>query len=179
MTALDQRTTTPGSGGFEAERALAIASAVMLPLGLALILLGWYGAAHTPYLFEQVPYLISGGMLGLGLAVVGGLVYFGSWVARGAAEQRRQNDEVAGLLREIREDLRSGGGSASWSSSRASSANGHAPYVATTKGGMLHRPDCSVVAGRDDLRWVSATDDGLAPCGLCNPTDSDYDVLTH
>ena len=69
------------------EQVLAIVSAVLLPLGLAVMLLGWYGAAHTPYLFEQVPYLISGGILGLGLAVVGGLIYFGSWVARSAADQ--------------------------------------------------------------------------------------------
>jgi hypothetical protein len=177
MTALDERTANPGAGRFEAERALAVASAVLLPLGLALILLGWYGAAHTPYLFEQVPYLISGGLLGLGFAVVGGLVYFGSWVARGAAEQRRQNEEVAGLLRDIREDLRSGAGSASASSSRGAAGNGRAPFVATAKGGMLHRPDCTVVAGRDDLHWVSATGDGLAPCALCNPFDAD--VLTH
>ena len=57
---------------------LGVASAVLLPLGLALIVLGWYGAAHTPYLFEQVPYLISGGLLGLGLAVVGGFVIGGA-----------------------------------------------------------------------------------------------------
>jgi hypothetical protein len=175
MTAPEQTTGT--SGRFEPERALAIASAVLLPLGLAIIVLGWYGASHTPYLFEQVPYLISGGLLGLGLAVVGGLVYFGSWVARGAAEQRRQNEEVAGLLREIREDLRSGAASAAPASRRTASNNGSAPYVATAKGGMLHRPDCAVVAGRDDLRAVSATGDGLTPCGLCNPFESD--VLTH
>lgn len=166
-----------GSSRFDAERILAIASALLLPLGLALILLGWYGAAHTPYLFEQVPYMISGGLLGLGLAVVGGLVYFGSWVARGAAEQRRQNEEVAGLLREIREDLRGGAGSASAPSRRAKSDNGRAPFVATAKGDMLHHPDCTVVAGRGDLRSISATGDGLAPCTLCNPLD--VDVLTH
>jgi hypothetical protein len=173
MTTSDQTTTDAGGGRFEAERALAIASAVLLPLGLAVIVLGWYGAAHTPYLFEQLPYLISGGLLGLGLAIVGGLVYFGSWVARGAAEQRRQNEEVAALLRDIREDLR--GGARSVPAARtAAPVNGS--YVATAKGGMLHRPDCAVVAGRDDLRSVSSTGDGLAPCGLCNPFDAD--VLT-
>ncbi|MCW2669736.1 MAG: hypothetical protein JWO27_1633, partial [Frankiales bacterium] len=53
------------------ESILAIVSAVVLPLGLAMILLGWYGAAHSSYLFEQVPYLISGGLLGLGLVMAG------------------------------------------------------------------------------------------------------------
>lgn len=174
MTALDQTTRNPRR--FEAERALAVASAVLLPLGLAVILLGWYGASHTPYLFEQVPYLISGGLLGLALAVVGGLVYFGSWVARGAAEQRRQNEEVAGLLREVRDELRNSTGAAPSPGRSTAAGNGSGPYVATAKGGMLHRPDCTVVAGRDDLRTVSATGDGLVPCALCAASDSD--VLT-
>lgn len=157
------------------ERVLAIVSAVLLPLGLAVILLGWYGAAHTPYLFEQLPYLISGGLLGLGLAVVGGLMYFGSWVARGMAQQQLQTDELAELLAEIRDGLREQAPSSSRRS--ASAGNGKAPFVATARGGMLHRPDCSVVAGRDDLRSISASGDGLKPCTLCTPFDAD--ALAH
>ena len=162
--------------GYSVERLLAVASAVLLPLGLLVILLGWYGAAHTPYLFEQVPYLISGGILGLGLAVVGGLVYFGSWVARGAAEQRAKSEELASLLREIRDEMRS---SSTGPAPRRAAArsNGKAPFVATAKGGMLHRPDCSVVSGRSDLRPVGSTGDGMAPCALCDPLSAD--VLTH
>lgn len=160
------------------ERALAIASAVLLPLGVALMLLGWYGASHTPYLFEQVPYLISGGIIGLGLAMVGGLVYFASWVARGQADQQRRDEEMAEVLREIRDELRSHAAPAPAPSRRTASSNGASkPFVATQRGGMLHRPDCAVVAGRTDLRPVSATGDGLTPCTLCTPLD--VDVLTH
>ncbi len=163
------------------EQVLAVVSAVLLPLGLLMILLGWYGAAHTPYLFEQLPYLISGGILGLGLSVVGGLIYFGSWVARSAAEQRTKTDELAELLRDIRDELRDERNQplpAPASRRGSSSTNGAAStYVATARGGMLHRPDCSVVAGRQDLRKVSASGDGLSPCTLCNPLDAD--VLTH
>ena len=169
--------TTPTKGRqLGVEQVLAVVSAVLLPLGLALILLGWYGAAHTPYLFEQVPYLISGGLLGMGLAVVGGLIYFGSWVARGAAEQRRQGEDLTALLTDIRDELRARPTESSPRRS-AGSPNGRATdYVATAKGGMLHRPDCAVVAGRSDLRHVS-TSDGLTPCSLCAPLDAD--VLTH
>jgi hypothetical protein len=179
---------TDTSRRYSVDRVLAIASGVFLPLGIAMMLLGWYGAAHTPYLFEQVPYLISGGILGLGLAVVGGLVYFGSWVARGAAEQQRKSEEVAELLREIRDEMRSGAAAApaaapSRRTAKASTngtrsgANGAGPFVATARGGMLHRPDCAVVAGRTDLHGVSASGDGLSPCSLCDPFDAD--VLSH
>jgi hypothetical protein len=165
--------TSPRIRGVES--VLAIASAVLLPLGLAVILLGWYGAAHSSYLFEQVPYLISGGLFGLGLVVLGGLLYFGSWVARGAAEQRRQGEEVADLLREIRDEMRARPAAAP--ARRAHSvSNGSAPFVATAKGSMLHRPDCSVVAGREDLRQVSASDQGFTPCSLCAPFDVDQPV---
>lgn len=173
-------TSPRGSGRqISVEQVLAIVSAVLLPLGLSIIVLGWYGASHTPYLFEQLPYLISGGLLGLGLAVVGGLLYFGSWVARGSAQQQRQNEQMTALLREIRDELRQrpSAGPARRTGSSSSAGKGEQPFVATARGGMLHRSDCAVVAGRADLRSIGASGDGLAPCSLCNPYDAD--VLTH
>ena len=62
------------------------AGAVLLPLGLVVIVLGWYGAANTPYQYDQLSYLVSGGLLGLGLTFVGGFLYFGAWLARIAAD---------------------------------------------------------------------------------------------
>lgn len=44
----------------------------MLVLGFLLLVLGWNGAAGKDTIVEQFPYLISGGIGGLGL-VVGGL----------------------------------------------------------------------------------------------------------
>ena len=167
--------TTPAdtSRRVSVEQVLAVAAAVLLPLGLAMVLLGWYGAAHTPYLFEQIPYLISGGLLGVGLAVVGSVVYFGSWLARGAAEQRRHSEEIVEILKEVRDELRNGGTRTAPTGRRTPAGNGAKPYVATARGGMLHRPDCTVVAGRDDLRRIGATGDGLAPCALCDPLAAD------
>ena len=149
------------SGGVD--RTLAVVAAVLLPLGLLVILLGWYGAAHTPYLFEQVPYLISGGIVGLALVTGAGLLYFGSWVARSAAAQQRTAEETLSLLREIRDGL---GGS---SSRPSAPANGQVGFVATARGSMWHRPDCTVVAGREDLHEVGPDGDGLQPCSLCDP----------
>jgi hypothetical protein len=45
---------------------LFVSGAVLLPLGLVVIILGWYGAAHTAYQYDQLSYLVSGGLLGLG-----------------------------------------------------------------------------------------------------------------
>lgn len=148
-----------------ADNLLGAVAAVLLPLGILVIVLGWYGAAHTPYLFEQVPYLISGGMVGLALVLAGGLAYFGTWIARGVASQQRSSEEIAALLREIRDGLTSREAAAP---GRKAAVNGSAAFVATPGGSMLHRPDCSVVSGREDARPVAA-DEGLTPCGLCHP----------
>jgi hypothetical protein len=40
--------------------------------------------------FEQVPYPVSGGLLGLGLTLSGALMFFSSWLARRIQLQREQ-----------------------------------------------------------------------------------------
>lgn len=146
---------------------LTVAAAVLLPLGIGLIVMGWYGAAHTPYLFEQIPYLISGGLLGLGLVMGAGLLYFASWIAKGAANAEQSSAEVAALLREIRDELalRSVEGS-------RPARKGKSAFVATARGSMWHRADCAAVLGREDLRTVPVDGGGLAPCALCDPLSS-------
>jgi hypothetical protein len=152
-------------------RMIMIGGGALLILGLVFIGMAWYGAAHTPYLFEQVPYLISGGLLGLGLTFVGGSFYFAYWMTRQVQETKRQSAATQEALGRIEEALREGGapngGGGSRTSSRAS-ANGTS-FVATAKGTMFHRPDCPVVAGRKDLKRVSADAKGLEPCRMCDP----------
>lgn len=164
------------------DQAMAVGAAVLLPLGLAMVMMSWYGAARTPYLFEQVPYLISGGLLGLGFVMTGGFVLFGSWIARTAREQRALSQELLEAVRAVRDEVaaqpapevvpaqsrRRGG------SSNGSTANGngaaHGGLVATANGSMLHRSDCVVVANRDGVHAVSSQESGaLRPCRLCDP----------
>ncbi len=83
------------------ERTALIVGAALLPLGILVILLGWYGASHTPYVFEQVPYLISGGVLGLALVTAGGLLYFGYLLSRLIIEQREHTAELLQALHRI------------------------------------------------------------------------------
>lgn len=152
-------------------RWLMIVGAALIAVGLPLILLGWWGAAHTPYEFEQIPYLISGGLFGLALAVVGGLFYFAYWLTRQVQETRRQADETRAAIGRIGDLLASGAMSAAAGghpSGRTKSA-GNGSFVATEKGTMFHRPDCPVVAGRPDVRHVAAGAAGLEPCKMCDP----------
>jgi len=76
-------------------RMLLLPGAFCLLAGFVLMFLGWYGAAHTARQIEQIPYLISGGFIGLGLVFVGALVLASAlWMSmlqRFVSEQR-END---------------------------------------------------------------------------------------
>jgi hypothetical protein len=161
---------------------LFIAACVLVPLGLGLVLLGWYGSAHTPYQFEQLPYVISGGLLGTALAVLGGLAYFAHWMTRVVNDQRAQTERIVAALEQLATSNGAGGAASSTvaaaaptaarsSRGRASSSgsNGGGAFVATPTGTMFHRPDCVVVANRPKVRKVSADAKGFEACKLCDP----------
>ena len=149
---------------------LFVAGAVLLPLGLIVIVLGWYGAAHTPYQYDQISYLVSGGLLGLGLTFCGGFLYFGAWLARIAADQRETSKRLSDTLLVLADVV----------SRSAATANGvaHQPaaqrdpgavLVVAGEGSTVHRADCALIAHRDDLHPAGAEAPGLAPCRLCKP----------
>jgi len=160
------------------ERILFVLGGILAPLGLVVVLVGWYGAADTPNLFEQVPYLISGGLFGLGLVFLGSFLYFAHWMTELVKEHRAQSAAVLDAISHLEEVMaRSGGVGAANGAPVAHTPAGVAddvPLVATEKGSMAHRPECVVVAGKLGIRAVSATD-GLAPCKLCDP----YGALTN
>lgn len=63
-------------------------SATLMLLGLAAILLGWLGASQSILLEEQMPYLISGGLLGVALSFIGAITLLAQWVLVLVREQR-------------------------------------------------------------------------------------------
>jgi len=147
--------------GQRLERGLLIAGSVLLPLGVILIVLGWYGASHTPWLFEQIPYALSGGILGLGLIFAGGFLYFGYWLTRVVKENRRQTELLVDALSRLEVMM---GGTGNGAGPRADGM-----LVATATGSMLHRPDCTIVAGREGLRQMPPDAKGFEPCKICEP----------
>jgi len=141
---------------------LLVIGGVLMPLGFMFILLGWLGASRTPLPFEQTPYLISGGLLGLGLVFAGGFVYFAYWQTVRIRESREQTQQLTSALGRLEALLQANGVAAAHEA-------GTTTYVATANGSIFHRQDCTVVAGRNDLRRVDPDRDGLAPCRICDP----------
>jgi peptidoglycan biosynthesis protein MviN/MurJ (putative lipid II flippase) len=74
-------------------RWMLIPGSLAIVLGFVIMALGWYGASHTAREIEQIPYLISGGLVGLGLVIVGALLLASTfWVA----VTRKLLEEVSG-----------------------------------------------------------------------------------
>jgi len=146
------------------------AGAILLPLGLVVIVLGWYGAANTPYDYEQISYLVSGGLLGLGLTFVGGFLYFGAWLARIANDNREASKRLGDTLLVLAEVTSRAAAVAEAGQVSAVGADPGAIPVTVGEGSTMHRRDCSLIAHRDDLVPASAGTTALTLCRVCRPT---------
>ena len=176
------------AGEADTARLLLIIGGVLVPLGIVLILLAWLGAARTPRVFEQIPYMISGGLLGLALVFAGSFCYFTFWLTqlvlaarRDAADTREALGRIETLLAtslaeqseraaraEVAEETAVAAVDGTRRRARPLVAGSATTFLATENGTMYHRPTCPTVAGRDGVRSVSA-DNGLQPCKICEP----------
>src|SRR5436305_4135522 len=154
--AVKNRRTRQSLSAIPADRWVLIAGAIMVPLGIALMILAWYGAAHKPLIIQQFPYLLSGGLIGLGLMITGGLAYFGYWITRLVQENRTNTRQLIEAIDRLAAPSSDG----EVSGTRAAAA-GDGALVATATGSMVHRPDCPVVANRPGVRRVKAGTPGL------------------
>lgn len=181
------------------EQLLLIVGGILIPLGVAFVVAGWWGAAHTPRLFEQIPYAISGGILGGSLVIAGGFLYFGYWLTRLVHEGRQQTAQITAAVRQLearlgadvealtiegldapppaaerRAPARAAAAVTSRTRRATSGASGTAvasrpTFWATATGSMFHRADCPVVLGKAGLRRVSPDAAGFKPCRICEP----------
>jgi hypothetical protein len=167
------RSLATRAAGDETERWLLRVGALLVPFGFVAIFAGYWGAAHAGRVIQQIPYQISGGILGLALVFAGAFSYFAYWLTRILREQQRvivaldeQTQAIVGELRQLREAM-----PAEVGVPIAAVAGDGAPdvLVATPKGSLVHRGTCSVVAGRGDLRPVPGIGPGERPCKVCAP----------
>lgn len=136
-------------------------------IGFIVIFLGWNGAASFNDLRQQFPYLISGGIAGLALVALGAALL----VIEAARAERA---ELQSSIEDLRRAIESLG---------AASGNGHGAATTVLAGttdlvvigsSSYHRPDCRLVAGRDQMAMVSTDDaleQGLTACRICNPAE--------
>ena len=63
---------------------------VCVALGAVALLVGWVGVSGTAYTAEQIPYIVSGGLVGLFLLGVGAML----WLSADLRDEWRKLDAV-------------------------------------------------------------------------------------
>jgi len=134
--------------------------------GFVALFLGWNGAASFDDVPAQFPYLISGGLVGLSLVVIGAAMMIVETNREGRAEMQATLKELRHAIEQL----------------NPATGNGAAPSALRLPPGMdrmvlagtssYHRPDCHLVEGRDNARIFTpeeAEAENLTPCRICKP----------
>jgi hypothetical protein len=132
-------------------------SLVVVGIGLLLIGLGYNGMASNTVVSAQLPYLLSGGLLGLALVVFG----TGLMINQSAREGRQRLEGVLLQLLETEQD-------GTFGARVPSDVDGL--FAAGTS--SYHRPGCRLVDGREEIGYVTAEEAAardLKPCRVCQP----------
>lgn len=158
LAATSSSRPTRGPALFGGRLGLAVMAGGLLVIGF-----GWYGISGRGAQVDgstdvraQLPYLVSGGFLGLALVVIGAAVF--------VAHTTRLERARADALLEARFAFLAGGLGLPVTPPAAAAGlvvAGNAAY---------HRPDCRLVDGRDGQEYVTveaAETNGLRPCRIC------------
>ena len=140
----------------------------LVVVGLIVIGIGWNGAAGSgsevngvPDIRAQIPWLISGGALGLALVVIGAAQMI-------TQSQRADRVRLEAKLDELTRVLGAG------ASGPAATRSGPADLADLVVAGATsyHRPDCRLAQGRAGSRYLTtqeAHEAGLKACRICQP----------
>jgi hypothetical protein len=142
---------------------------VVVAVGLLVIGIGWNGAAGAggeingiPTLSAQLPWLLSGGILGLGLVVFGAALVI---VHNARVDRARLESKLDELVEAVGRGAGTRTGSAVITPSSAAD-------IYAAGGASYHRPDCRLVTGRGDVEYVTGAEVAareLKACRVCRP----------
>ena len=133
----------------------------VIAVGLGVIFLGWNGAASFNFLPQQFPYLISGGIAGLALVVIGSALL----VVDGARSDRAA---LQASIEELRLALEASAASAAQVVSTVAHGDDGLVVLGASS---FHLTSCRMVQGRDMPMGSkeAAVADGKAACRICTP----------
>lgn len=127
-------------------------------LGFLVMFFGWNGAASSNFVPAQFPYLISGGMVGLGIVVLGSALLLVQNQRTDLARLEAAVERVALAVE------RQGGGQ----NTPGAALQGYVVAGASS----YHLPDCTLPEARTEAHMVPLTDipgSNLEPCRVCRP----------
>lgn len=129
--------------------------------GFAVIGKAWDGAASINFAQGQIPYLLSGGFMGLGLVITGATLLL---LTTARIERELLTDRFDDMARLLGRNLNR----MQISTNGAGTSNGQVVAGATT----YHRAECKILEGKEGLTTVTveqAAAEGLERCRVCDP----------
>jgi hypothetical protein len=142
---------------------------LVILLGLLAVGLAWNGAAGVPSTPAQIPYLLSGLGLGLGLITTGAALM----IVQSAREDRARLEVKLDALTDA---LRN-------SSGTAAVAGGTTPTdlsgLVVAGSASYHTPGCKLVDGREEVTYLTPEEARarfLTPCRVCSPDQEQSNV---
>lgn len=134
---------------------------VFLTAGFIIIGKAWDGAASRNIVQAQMPYMLSGGFMGLALVVTGSTLLFLSTVRAERQILTDKFDEMTTLLSRNLGRLQISANGSSGSQEQVVAGNE-----------VYHRADCKILIGKKGTTTISvaqATAEGLRACRACSP----------
>ncbi len=141
-----------------------------IALGALVMYLGYNGTATNPVAPAQTPYLISGGMLGLGLMALGGIAVALYVVLQIQADLRAELRAMRESTDRLTETIARQMFAAPLSPIAKATTNGNV-YVARGAS-SYHRADCRLVSRAENVKPLpreEAGRAGLVACRICKP----------
>jgi hypothetical protein len=155
-----------------------VAGWVLFGIGLVMIAIGYLGVSREALVAKQLPYLVSGGILGIAVVGIGAALM--------AVDQMRRDsgrlDRLEAMVDQLHAVLLARPDAPDLSRLATSGTNGSRASVldvepdttamALPVGQVYHRPSCTMLDGKDAAEPVSAAAirrRGLSPCRLCEP----------
>jgi len=147
---------------------------ILVGAGLLLVLMGYLGISREALVAKQLPYLISGGILGLALVGFGAMLVGTEDLKRTQERIDHLEDLVADLHAVLlsRADAPAISANGESADQHASGSKATVTLMALPGGQSFHRPDCSMIEGKREAKPVTAgaaRRQGLKPCRLCEP----------
>jgi hypothetical protein len=147
--------------GFQFGKFGGRAGLLLAAIGLGAIGVGWNGAAGQLTLLGQVPYIISGGLIGVSLVILGAAML----VVTGARDDRAA---LEAKLDQLTDALLASSGGQRLGAPAPQDASGL--VIAGTA--SYHVPGCRLVDGREETSYLTpeeARAADLKPCRVCQP----------
>lgn len=142
-------------------------SVVLIGLGLLIIAIGANGIRSNGTVVQQMPYLLTGGVLGMAFVVFGSAYLLVQNARQDRARLEAKLDEVIGALASL---------------PRAGRADAPRDLSGLVVAGTAsyHVPGCRLVDGREATDFLTpeeAADRDLKPCRVCQPEKATTEVI--